>query len=212
MSLFDHQIIPLPLADNNKQSELVFWPNWLSKQQADSLLDTSIQSISWRHDHIKMFGKQVPVPRLQNWFADHSNTSYTYSGICMQAFKFPQWMAELADSVAEQTNYPFNRALVNYYRNGNDSVDWHADDEPELGEDPIIASISLGVERVFQLRHNLTGEIVSLPLPHGSLLLMGSRIQHFYQHRLAKVKNLQHERVNFTFRYMNNNLDKSACR
>lgn len=211
MSLFDHQIIPLPLADNNQQSELVFWPNWLTKKQADNLLDTSIQSIPWRHDHIKMFGKQVPVPRLQNWFADHSNTSYTYSGICMQAVKFPQWMAELADSVAEQTNYPFNRALVNYYRNGNDSVDWHADDEPELGPDPIIASISLGAERIFQLRHNITGEIVSLNLPHGSLLLMGSRIQHFYQHRLAKVKNMQQERVNFTFRYMNNDLDKSAC-
>ena len=103
----------------------------------------------------------------------------------------------------------FNRALVNYYRDGSDSVDWHADNSPELGPDPIIASVSLGVERVFQLRHNLTGEIVSLSLPHGSLLLMGSKIQHFYQHRLAKVKNMQQERVNFTFRYMDNHKDAS---
>ena len=120
----------------------------------------------------------------------------------MQAVKFPDWMADLAKAVADKTGFPFNRALVNYYRDGSDSVDWHADDEPELGPDPIIASISLGAERVFQLRHNVTGEIISLSLPHGSLLLMGSKIQHFYQHRLAKVKHLDQSRVNFTFRYM----------
>ena len=207
MSLFDYQVIPLSLADKTDLSELIFWPQWLSVKQADKLLKTSIESIPWRHDSIKMFGKKVAVPRLQNWFADHTNTTYTYSGIQMQAVKFPQWMADLAKSVATETGFPFNRALVNYYRDGSDSVDWHADNEPELGPDPIIASVSLGVERVFQLRHNLTGEIVSLSLPHGSLLLMGSKIQHFYQHRLAKVKNMQQERVNFTFRYMDNHKD-----
>ena len=207
MSLFDYQVIPLSLADKTDLSELIFWPQWLSVKQADKLLKTSIESIPWRHDSIKMFGKKVAVPRLQNWFADHTNTSYTYSGICMQAVKFPLWMADLANSVSSKTGFPFNRALVNYYRDGSDSVDWHADNEPELGPDPIIASVSLGVERVFQLRHNLTGEIVSLSLPHGSLLLMGSKIQHFYQHRLAKVKNIQQERVNFTFRYMDNHKD-----
>ena len=202
MSLFDHQIIPLPLSDNSDQSELNFWPQWLEPKQADNLLSQSIETLPWRHDKIRMFGKQVPVPRLQNWFADHTNTSYTYSNICMQAVKFPDWMADLAKAVADKTGFPFNRALVNYYRDGSDSVDWHADNEPELGPDPIIASISLGAERVFQLRHNVTGEIISLSLPHGSLLLMGSKIQHFYQHRLAKVKHLDQSRVNFTFRYM----------
>ena len=211
MSLFDRQIIPLKLTADDQTSQLTFWPNWLSAEAADDLLQLSISELPWRQDKLKMFGKTIPVPRLQNWFADHTNTSYTYSGICMQAVKFPRWMAELAKSVAEETSFPFNRALANYYRDGMDSVDWHADDEAELGPDPIIASISLGAERIFQLRHNITGEIVSLNLPHGSLLLMGSRIQHFYQHRLAKVKNMQQERVNFTFRYMNNDLDKSAC-
>jgi alkylated DNA repair dioxygenase AlkB len=210
MSLFDHQVIPLPLADKSDQSELVFWPKWLSHDQADQLLTRSIKTIPWRHDSIQMFGRKVAVPRLQNWFADHTNTSYTYSGIQMQAVKFPQWMSDLAQSVATETGFPFNRALVNYYRDGSDSVDWHADDEVELGKDPIIASVSLGVERVFQLRHNITGEIVSLSLPHGSLLLMGSKIQDFYQHRLAKVKNMHQERVNFTFRYMDNHQQKGA--
>ena len=203
MRLFDRQIIPVPLDDDNR-SELILWPQWLSIQQADNLLDQSIGTIPWRKDSIQMFGKLIPVPRLQNWFADHTNTSYSYSGITMQAVLFPDWMANLAESIQKETGFLFNRALVNYYRDGNDSVDWHADDELELGPDPIISSLSLGAERVFQLRHNKTGEILSLNLPHGSLLLMGSRVQHYYQHRLAKVKTLDSPRVNFTFRYMDN--------
>ena len=203
MSLFDRQIIPVPLDDDNR-SELILWPQWLSTQQADNLLDQSIGTIPWRKDSIQMFGKLIPVPRLQNWFADHTNTSYTYSGITMQAVLFPDWMTNLAESIQKETGFVFNRALVNYYRDGNDSVDWHADDELELGPDPIISSLSLGAERVFQLRHNKTGEILSLNLPHGSLLLMGSKVQHYYQHRLAKVKTLDSPRVNFTFRYMDN--------
>ena len=102
MSLFDYQVIPLSLADKSDLSELIFWPQWLSVKQADKLLKTSIESIPWRHDSIKMFGKKVAVPRLQNWFADHTNTSYTYSGICMQAVKFPLWMADLANSVSSK--------------------------------------------------------------------------------------------------------------
>jgi alkylated DNA repair dioxygenase AlkB len=167
------------LGDADNLSELILWPQWLSKPKADSLLAQSIDNIPWRHDSIRMFGKLIPVPRLQNWFADHTNTSYTYSGITMGAVLFPDWMADLAQSIEKETCHLFNRALVNYYRDGSDSVDWHADDEPELGPDPIISSLSLGAERVFQLRHNITGEILSLSLPHGSLLLMGSRVQAF---------------------------------
>jgi len=207
MTLFDRQVIPLSLDNSQNKSELIFWPQWLLPQQADDLFTLSKNTIPWRHDHISMFGKRMPVPRLQNWFADHTDTSYTYSGIRMDAVQFPVWMSDLAQSVAQQTSFPFNRALVNYYRDGRDSVDWHADDELALGADPIISSLSLGAERVFQLRHNHTGEIFSLNLPHGSLLLMGSQIQHFYQHRLAKVKNIDQPRLNYTFRYMDNLLD-----
>ena len=91
---------------------------------------------------------------------------------------------------------------MNYYRDGNDSVDWHADDEASLGNEPVIASFSLGVERKFDLRHNLTGQRVSLNLPHGSLLLMGPGLQSFWKHRIPKSRNLSDARVNFTFRYM----------
>ncbi len=201
MDLFDQQIIPVALSPEAGSSEIYFWPNWLSPHQADELLKTAIEKTVWRQDHISIAGKTIPIPRLQNWFGD-PNTSYTYSRIRLQAVAFPAWMESLRLDVEERTQQKFNRALVNYYRDGQDSVDWHADDEAALGPAPIIASLSLGVERQFQLRHNRTKERLTINLPHGSLLLMGAGIQAHWQHRIAKVKNLQAPRVNFTFRHM----------
>jgi alkylated DNA repair dioxygenase AlkB len=111
-------------------------------------------------------------------------------------------MEKLRMDVETETGKPFNRALVNYYRDGRDSVDWHADDEASLGFEPLIASVSVGAERIFQLRHNKTQERVKINLPHGSLLLMGAGVQEHWQHSVAKVKQLDDPRVNFTFRYM----------
>ena len=201
MDLFDQQVIPVNLSPELGTSNIVFWPNWLSGAEADQLLSRAIEQTDWRQDNIRIAGKIIPVPRLQNWFGDPA-TSYTYSGICLQAVSFPDWMEQLRLSVEGQTGQPFNRALVNYYRHGRDSVDWHADDEKALGPAPVIASVSLGAERVFQLRHNLSREKLSISLPHGSLLLMGAGIQQHWQHRLAKVGDLEEPRVNFTFRYM----------
>lgn len=203
MDLFEHQIIPLALESPQSRANLVFWPNFLNSEQADLLLKQSIETLPWRLDRIKMFGRQIPVPRLQNWFADKVDTSYTYSGIKLSAVLFPEWLDKLRESIQQRTEFPFNRALANYYRDGNDSVDWHADDEVELGPDPVIASLSLGAQRTFQLRHNISKEKVAINLPHGSLLLMGPKIQSFWQHRIAKVRDLQQPRVNFTFRYIN---------
>jgi alkylated DNA repair dioxygenase AlkB len=200
MDLFDHQLIPVPLS-TERNSTISFWPNWLSTRDADNLLCKAIDTIDWRADYIKIVGKIIPIPRLQQWFGE-PGTSYTYSNICLPAVSFPDWMDSLRDDVEQQTGALFNRALVNYYRSGSDSVDWHADDEPELGPEPLIASLSLGVERVFQLRHNESRERIAISLPHGSLLLMGAGIQSHWQHRIAKVANLQEPRVNFTFRYM----------
>ena len=202
MDLFEHQVIPLPLDSADHTANLIFWPYFLTAQQADNLLQLAIETLPWRLDMIHMFGKQIPVPRLQNWFADKVDASYTYSGIKLSAVLFPDWMEQLRASIQQQTEHPFNRALANYYRDGNDSVDWHADDEVELGPDPVIASLSLGAQRTFQLRHNISKEKVAINLPHGSLLLMGPKIQSFWQHRIAKVHDLQQPRVNFTFRYI----------
>ena len=203
MDLFDHQTFLMPLSSVDDVAEMVFWPQFLSCEEADNLLKKSIADLPWRADKIKMFGREIPVPRLQNWFADKTATSYTYSGIKLTAVVFPDWLNQLRENIQTCANYPLNRALANYYRDGNDSMDWHADDEAELGPDPVIASLSLGAERTFQLRHNKTKEKVSINLPHGSLLVMGPKIQSFWRHRIAKVRDLQEPRVNFTFRYVN---------
>jgi len=203
MDLFNRQTIPLPLSEG-RFSDIVFWPNWLGQSDADDLLETAIKKTPWRKDVINIMGKQIPIPRLQNWFGD-PNTSYTYSRIRLQAVVFPGWMEQLRVNVERETEKPFNRALVNYYRDGKDSVDWHADDEASLGFEPLIASVSVGAERVFQLRHNVTKEKIKINLPHGSLLLMGAGIQEHWQHSVAKVKQLDDPRVNFTFRNMASN-------
>ncbi len=200
MELFNQQVIPLSLSEG-RTADIVFWPQWLDHCSADSLLRTAIEQTPWREDFIDIMGKKIPIPRLQNWFGD-PGTSYTYSRIRLPAVEFPAWMDAIRLNVEIDTQCRFNRALVNYYRDGNDSVDWHADDEPELGVEPVIASVSLGASREFQLRHNATKERIKILLPHGSLLLMSGGVQEHWQHRIAKVKQLDEPRVNFTFRYM----------
>lgn len=200
MDLFDEQKIALSLTPD-RVADIYLWPQWLRLKEADALLKTAISDTPWRQDTLNMMGKTIPVPRLQNWFGE-PETSYTYSKICLPAQAFPHWMEALRASVEVQTGCLFNRALVNYYRDGRDSVDWHADDERSLGFEPIIASLSLGAERVFELRHNDTKEHIKVPLAHGSLLLMGPGIQSYWKHRIAKVNTLEEPRVNFTFRHM----------
>ena len=200
MDLFEQQVIPLPLSPD-RQSEITFWPGWLGSAEADDLLATAINQVAWRQDNIHIAGKSIPIPRLQNWYGDPT-TSYTYSRIKLQAVAFPPWMEMLRRRVERQTGNCFNRTLVNYYRDGQDSVDWHADDERELGSEPIIASVRLGQERAFLLRHKTTKERLNINLPHGSLMMMGSGIQEHWQHSIAKDKNVVGPRINFTFRNM----------
>ncbi|HIG67325.1 MAG TPA: alpha-ketoglutarate-dependent dioxygenase AlkB [Porticoccaceae bacterium] len=200
MDLFEQQVIPLQLS-SDRQSEITFWPSWLGLTEADDLLATAIDQIAWRHDNINIAGKSIPIPRLQNWYGDPT-TSYSYSRIRLQAVAFPPWMEILRRRVERQTGNCFNRTLVNYYRDGRDSVDWHADDEIELGSEPIIASVSLGQERAFLLRHKTTKERLKINLPHGSLMMMGSGIQEYWHHSIAKDKNVVESRINFTFRNM----------
>ena len=200
MDLFESHVIPLQLSPD-RQSEISFWPAWLGSAEADDLLATAIDKINWRQDSISIAGKSIPIPRLQNYFGDPT-TSYTYSRIRLQAVAFPSWMDSIRVRVEQQTGCCFNRTLVNYYRDGRDSVDWHADDEVELGLEPIIASVSLGEDRPFLLRHKTSKERLKINLPHGSLMMMGPGVQEYWHHSIAKDKNVVKSRVNFTFRHM----------
>ena len=189
------------LLENNKYTSLKYFPNWLSYQEADDLLTTSVEEVPWRQDFIHMMGKKIPIPRLQNWYCE-TGASYTYSRIKLLALEFPSWMEDLKRRVELSTSETFNGILVNYYRDGKDSNDWHSDDEKELGSHPVIASVSIGAERVFHLRHKVTKQKIKMNLPHGSLLLMGAGIQEYWQHKLSKTSLQVGPRINLTLRYM----------
>ena len=189
------------LLENNKYTSIKYFPNWLTYQEADDLLTTSIEKVPWRQDFIYMMGKKIPIPRLQNWYCE-TGASYTYSRINLLALEFPSWMEDLRRRVELSTSETFNAVLVNYYRDGKDSNDWHSDDEKELGAYPVIASVSIGAERVFHLRHKVTKQKIKMNLPHGSLLLMGAGIQEYWQHKLSKTSLQVGPRINLTLRYM----------
>jgi alkylated DNA repair dioxygenase AlkB len=138
-------------------------------------------------------------PRLTAWYANPGLT-YSYSGVTHQAVP---WTPELLDvkrraELAAGTTW--NSLLLNFYRNGRDSIGFHADDEPELGTNPVIGSISLGAERRFVLKHPASGEKLELELPHGSLLVMGGTSQHHWRHGVPKTRKPVGPRINLTFR------------
>ena len=178
-----------------------FRQHFLSPRQADWLFDHLRDEVGWRQDTIRMFGQRHKVPRLHQWFADGGMT-YTWSGIRMEAQPWLPALERLRQRLTEETGYVFNTALANYYRNGQDTVGWHSDDEPELGDRPVIASISLGAERDFQLRHRTRNDLDTwtITLPHGSLLLMSGDTQRHWQHCVPRRKRIHSPRINLTFR------------
>lgn len=176
-------------------------PEFLEPSRADTLFDALLCQIAWRDDVITLYGKTYAIPRRQQWFAD-GGRPYTYSRIEMQPAPWPPAMEEVRARIAAETGLTFNTCLANLYRDGNDSNGWHSDNEPELGPDPIIASVSLGATRDFRLRHNETRQTHTLGLTHGSLLLMGAGSQTHWQHTLPKRKRVTQPRVNLTFRQL----------
>lgn len=200
--LFSHQQIPIT-GDGEQLLQLDYYPAWLSQQRADQLFQLAAQ-LNWRQDQLRMFGRQIPVPRLHCWYRTEGisdgKVDYRWSGLSMIAEAAPQWLVDITAEIAELAQTPLNRCLANYYRDSRDSVDWHADDEPELGEAPIIASLSLGSRRQFELRHQRTKQRHKLDLEHGSLLIMGAGVQSHWQHRVPKLTSAVEPRINLTLR------------
>ncbi|MFO0809982.1 MAG: alpha-ketoglutarate-dependent dioxygenase AlkB [Gemmataceae bacterium] len=173
--------------------------DFFPRAAADALLESLQRSIAWEQQHITLFGKSIPMPRLTAWYGD-PGASYTYS---RRTFEPRPWTAELlaikrAVELASET--AFNSVLLNLYRGERESMAWHADDEPELGMNPLIASVSLGAARRFQLRHNVTRAVRTIELSHGSLLVMAGPTQHHWKHRVPKETRPHGPRVNLTFR------------
>jgi|LakMenE18May11ns_1017448.scaffolds.fasta_scaffold9931218_3 alkylated DNA repair dioxygenase AlkB len=167
---------------------------------ADAAFAALRTKVTWHQDHLKMFGKLIPVPRLEAWVADEG-LDYTYSGIHHDPDPWIDELVELRDLSSSHTGTRFNSVLCNLYRDGSDGVDWHADDEPEFGPMPVIASLSLGATRRFDLRRVDDHSIkVELELHHGDLVIMSGMTQTLWRHRVPKTKKPVGERINLTFR------------
>ena len=186
--------IDLPNAD------ILLYPYFFDKDEADYYFSALREQISWSEESIHVYGKIHKVPRLSAWYADDGK-SYQYSGLTSKGLPWVPVLNEIKEKIKLVNSAPFNSVLSNLYRDGSDSVGWHADDEPELGSQPFIASFSFGEERNFQLKHKHdTNQKMSLALAHGSLLIMQGDTQKHWLHQVAKSSRPMTERINLTFR------------
>jgi alkylated DNA repair dioxygenase AlkB len=188
-----------PMKIIERDGLVTYDPYFLEPGIADGLFAQLLSAAAWKQDEIRMYGRVIPVPRLTAWYGE-PDASYTYSGIRNAPNNWIEPLEILRQRLCEATQVSFNSVLLNLYRNGKDSLSWHADDEPELGQQPIIASISLGASRTFQLQHRVDGEALSVVLEHGSLLLMSGLTQSFWKHQVPKERGVSGERINLTFR------------
>jgi len=179
--------------------DIWYWNEVFSEEESLMFFKhlSTLSSLSQGSFHL--YGKLVKTPRLES-FHGISPIPYRYSGQTLQSKPFTAPMHSILMRIKEHTGQSFNSVLINLYRNGMDSNGWHADNEKELGKNPIIASVSFGANRSFQLK-SLDGNIKkTICLENGSLLLMGSTIQHKFQHCIPKEPKVALPRVNLTFR------------
>ena len=180
---------------------IFFEEEFLNQEEADLLFKHFEATLPFHQGTITLFGKTHAIPRLEAFFATENKT-YSYSGKTLETHPFTPELLALKSKIEAISQEQFNCVLVNLYRNGQDSNGWHADNEPELGKNPVIASLSLGATRRFDLRHNLTNEKISFDLTNGSLLLMKGEMQHFWKHQIVKTKKVNEGRINLTFRWV----------
>lgn len=195
-SLFDSEPIVFDVPD----ASIIYYPNFFSTEEATILFDTLQKEIPWQQDDIKVYGKVYPQPRLTALFGNEGKP-YSYSNITMQPHKWSPLLVSIKEKIEKVTEVIYSTVLLNYYRDGKDSNGWHADNEKELGTNPIIASLSFGAERMFQLKHNtIPNQKINIPLAHGSLLVMKGTTQHFWKHQIPKTTKPIGPRINLTFR------------
>lgn len=176
-----------------------YWPGWIGTQQADRLFDLWSRSLDWQQRPIRLFGREVMQPRLTCFYGEEG-VRYRYSGKTLAAEPWPDELEALSLRLGPLLGESFNSVLCNLYRDGRDSMGWHADNEPELGVDPVIASVSLGEARRFRLKPRGGGASRSIVLQHGSLLVMSGDLQHHWLHELPKSRQVLGPRINLTFR------------
>ena len=180
-------------------ADIGYLPAAFAPGEADELFAALRDGIGWRQEEVVIFGRPRLVPRLVAWHGE-TGARYSYSGVAHDPLPWTPALQAIRSRVESLSGHCYNSVLLNLYRDGRDGMGWHADDEPELGRDPVIASVSLGATRRFRLRHRKRRETASLDLAHGSLLLMRGATQHHWVHAVPKTTRPVGERINLTFR------------
>ncbi|MER2997305.1 alpha-ketoglutarate-dependent dioxygenase AlkB family protein [Pontibacter populi] len=180
-------------------AEVYYVPGFFTERESERYYTQLLEQVSWKQEKIRMFGKEMPMPRLTAWYG---HKAYTYSGLQNKPQPWLPLLLQIKEKVELATGHSYNSVLLNLYQSGQNSMGWHSDDEPELGPEPTIASVSLGAERRFGFRHrhNKAQKNIYLTITHGSLLLMQGPTQHNWQHAIPKTSRLIGNRINLTFR------------
>lgn len=181
-------------------ADVLLFASLFSQREANQLLEALLTGIQWQQEKIKLYGQVHPLPRLTAMYGD-PGTSYSYSGITAECAPWVPALMTIRERIEEVSHARFNSVLLNRYRTGSDSMSWHADDEPELGRNPVIGSVSLGQSRTLQMKHKSEKSIRrDIPLINGSFLLMQGTVQHHWLHQIAKSRRQMGERINLTYR------------
>jgi alkylated DNA repair dioxygenase AlkB len=167
--------------------------------ESDQIFSALVTGLARQEETIFTFGKWVKVPRLMSWYGD-ADAYYQYSGVNHKPRPWTEQLQAIRVKLEQECRCDFNSVLANLYRDGKDSMGCHADDEKELGVNPVIASLSLGDERLFKLHHKKRKETLDIALGHGDLLVMAGTLQHHWVHSVPKTKKVKNPRINLTFR------------
>jgi alkylated DNA repair dioxygenase AlkB len=169
------------------------------EEKKDLWFKSCLHDLNWETGFIKIFGKTHQIPRLQAWYADNE-IEYTYSGKKLQRHNWNNLLLEIKEKIENITSFKFNSVLANLYRDGNDSMGLHSDDEKELGKKPVIASLSLGESREIYFKHKNKKLNLIIPQTSGQLLVMHGKTQEYWKHEIKKTKKIKKPRINLTFR------------
>lgn len=185
----------------NLNLEFYYYRSFYDNDSSKNILNNLKDNIKWTNDKFKMYGKSIILKRKIAWYAENGK-SYTYSGIKKESLPLTEELSIIKSKVEKRTNLGFNSVLLNDYENGQVGMGWHSDDEKELGKNPIIASLSFGVERdmLFRNKNNPSLKVIKILIENGSLLVMKGKTQHFWQHSIPKRLKVKQRRINLTFR------------
>ncbi|MFY0253133.1 alpha-ketoglutarate-dependent dioxygenase AlkB family protein [Chitinophaga sp. 30R24] len=180
--------------------ELFFYPQFFQMAESNHFMQVLTDTIAWKQESMTIYGRKVLFPRLMAWYGN-TGSSYGFSGNRFSPEPWTPELLQIRQRIAPVSSAHFNSVLLNLYRNGQDSMGWHADDEPELGPHPVIASVNFGATRRFQLRYKSNHRLkYELALTHGSLLVMKGSLQEYWEHQVPKTTKVSAGRINLTFR------------